>query len=101
MFPIFSSINRDIYANINSSGKGLSPLGGTTLASSELVPFVRLISGTGDGLIMTSNNITIPIVSEITNPKYDKNNNLISFTNNPSSYGNRYRSGMLGFNWKS
>jgi hypothetical protein len=100
MFPIFSSINRDIYANINSSGKGLSPLGGTTLASSELVPFVRLISGTGDGLIMTSNNITIPIVSEITNPKYDKNNNLISFTNNPSSYGNRYRSGMLGFNWK-
>jgi hypothetical protein len=100
MFPIFSSVNRDIYANINSSGKGLSPFGGTALASSELVSFVRLISGTGGGLIMASNNVSIPVVSEIKNPKYDKNGNLINFTNNPSSYGSRYRSGMLGYDWK-
>jgi hypothetical protein len=99
MFPIFSSINRDIHANINSSGKGLSPLGNTSLASSELVPFIRLISGTGDGLIMESNP-NAPIISDTATPTLDANKNVISVKSSPSIYGNKYVSGMLGLNWK-
>jgi hypothetical protein len=99
MFPLFSSINRDIYANINSSGKGLSPFGNTQLASSELVPFIRLISGTGDGLIMESNP-NVPIISDSATPTFDSNKNIISVKSTPSVYGNKYISGMLGVNWQ-
>lgn len=99
MFPLFTSIDKDIYANIMSSGKGLNPLGNTVIPSTELMPFVRLISGTGDGLIMQSNP-DVPIISDVATPTFDKNNNVISVKSTPSAYGNKYQSGFLGYNWK-
>ncbi len=98
MYPIFTSINKDIYANINSSGKGLDPDTNTSLNSSELVPFIRLISGTGNGLIMSSNP-NVPVLSNEYSAEFDKDGKLKSLKSSPSLYGNRWASGMLGVDW--
>lgn len=96
MFPHFTTIDKDIYANILSSGKGLSPRTSNIVASTELFPFIRIMSGTGDGLILVANQN----LANISEPIKDANGTIIPQKFSPSLYGNKDNSGILGTNWK-
>jgi len=98
MFPHFTSINKDIFANILSSGKGLLPNTSNIIASTELFPFIRIISGTGGGLIMVANE-NIPNIVDVAQPTKDADGKIIPPKNSPSLYGSKENSGILGKNW--
>ena len=105
-YPIFGSIATSIYNNIQTSGK--APMGGAvdiTQASSELVPWVRIISATDRlrtpknkndfGLILYSNP-DVPMFSDYLSFTKDASNQITAVNQTPSLYGGRYSSGMLG-----
>jgi hypothetical protein len=104
-YPIFGSIDTDIYNNIQTSGK--APTGGSvdiTQASTELVPWVRIISATDRlqagksgsfGLILSSNP-DVPMFADYLSFTKDASNQITAVNQTPSLYGGRYTSGMLG-----
>ena len=105
-YPIFGKISDRVYNNIQTSGKGAT--GGDvdiTVASSELVCWVRLISatdltpattGSDYGLIMTSNP-SVDMFSDYNSLAYDDDKiTLKSVEQTPSLYGGKFSSGMLG-----
>lgn len=97
-YPIFSEISNAIFNNIMTSGQGNfvnSP--NPQLDASGLVPWVRLISGTGDGLIMSSNpNIGVTGISADVR---DSSGNITKTIHTPSMYGSNRISGMIGYDW--
>lgn len=103
-YPNFGSIDNTIFNNINTSG---NPQGGNidiTMASSELVPWVRLISATdlepantgSFGLIMWSNPKT-KFFTDYTSFTEDANKNITEVVQSDSLYGGKYSSGQLGY----
>jgi len=104
-YPVFGSIDTDIYNNIQTSGK--APTGGSvdiTQASSELVPWVRIISATDRlvagksgsfGLILYSNP-DVQMFADYLSFTKDASNQITAVNQTPSLYGGRYTSGMLG-----
>jgi|LauGreDrversion4_2_1035121.scaffolds.fasta_scaffold08887_3 hypothetical protein len=106
-YPVFGSIDGAVYNNIQSSGK--APLGGATditQASSELVPWVRIISATDRlktpktkndfGLILYSNP-DVPMFADYGTFTTMPGGMLASGINQtPSAYGGKLSSGMLG-----
>jgi hypothetical protein len=93
-YPFFSTISNKIFNNIRTNGQADDyGRANKTLDASSLVTWVRLISGTGEGLIMSSNP-DIPVTSEST---YDTTNK--SWMHSPSAYGSRVLSGMIGYDW--
>jgi hypothetical protein len=107
-YPVFGSINTDIYNNIQTSGK--APTGGSvdiTQASSELVSWVRIISATDRlqagksgsfGLILYSNP-NVPMFADYLSFTKDASNQITAINQTPSLYGGRYTSGMLGMDF--
>ena len=98
-FPIYSAIATPVYNNILTSGQGNNMLSPNPSAdASSLVPWIRVISGTGDGLIMSSNQLRG--FGAITSTSvYDKQSK--GFTHHPSEYGSSVISGMIGYDWKA
>lgn len=104
-YPLFGSIDTDIYNNIQTSGK--APTGGSvdiTQASTELVPWVRIISATDRlqagksgsfGLILSSNP-DVPMFADYLSFTKNASNQITAINQTPSLYGGRYTSGMLG-----
>jgi hypothetical protein len=104
-YPIFGTIDTDIYNNIQTSGKAST--GGSvdiTQASTELVPWVRIISATDRlqagksgsfGLILYSNP-DVPMFADYLSFTKDASNQITAINQTPSMYGGRYTSGMLG-----
>jgi hypothetical protein len=93
-YPIFSEISTPIYNDMQTAGGSTNTLN-ISRDASKLVTWVRLISGTGNGLIMSSNP-DIPIIGTST---YDASTQKWSFSE--SSYGTRLVSGMIGYDWNS
>lgn len=93
-YPFFSKISNKIFNNIRTNGNA-DNYGrvNKTLDASNLVAWIRLISGTGEGLIMSSNP-DIPVTSESAFDKLTK-----SWMHSPSAYGSRLTSGMIGYDW--
>lgn len=100
-YPIFTSINPKIYASIMSTGDNDLKRYDTTLNASKYVPFIRVISGTGKGLIFSSNP-DVPLLSETTIPIYDKKTKALIGTAKDvaSVYGSKFNAGFLGYDWK-
>lgn len=93
-YPFYTSISAKIYNNILSVGQGNNNTSrNRSFDASKLVSFIRLISGTGDGLIIESN----PNISVTAQSIYDSQTK--QWMHNPSSYGNRFMSGMIGYDW--
>ena len=97
-YPIFSSIATGIFNNIMTSGRGNFVNSANPNAdASQLVTWIRVISGTGDGLIMSSNpNIGVTGVSVDVRDASGKISQTIHTT---SAYGSNRISGMLGYDW--
>jgi hypothetical protein len=99
-YPIFSTIDSNIYASIMSTNQPSVRNYNTQYNASSLMPFIRVISGTGKGLIFGSNP-NVPITSDVTEPIYDKQGKLIGTKKNIASvYGSKYNAGFLGYDWK-
>jgi len=97
-YPFFSEINTGIYENIMSVGQGgASVIANTSKNASAHYPWIRLISGTGNGCIMYSNP-DIPLIMSTTQVK--NKDGSVTYLNSPSSYGNSRKSGMIGYDWK-
>jgi hypothetical protein len=93
-YPFFSKISLRIFNNIQTHGKAsISTSLNKSTDASSLVTWMRVISGTGGGLIMSSNP-DIPVTSE---PTFDKANK--SWMHSPSSHGSRLVAGMIGYDW--
>lgn len=93
-YPFFSKISLRIFNNIQTNGQGSSATSlNKTADASKLVPWVRVISGTGGGLIMSSNP-DIPVTNQST---FDTNTK--SWMHSPSAYGSKMVSGMIGYDW--
>lgn len=99
-YPLFTKIDVNIYNNILSHSTNNSTLVNGPTAASNLVCWVRIISGTGEGLIFYSNP-SIPNIGDYDNPQFDDKGRLISITQKGSIYGNRVSSGMIGFDWNN
>jgi hypothetical protein len=97
-YPLFTKIDRNIYNNILTHSTGNANIVNKPTYASGLFCWVRLISGTGNGLIFYSNP-SIPNFGEFSNPQFNQNQQLISITQTASNYGNRNSSGMIGFDW--
>jgi hypothetical protein len=95
-YPFFSKISLRIFNNIQTHGNVSGNVSlNKTADASNLVPWIRVISGTGEGLIISSNP-DIPVTSEST---FDTNTK--SWMHSPSSYGSRLLSGMIGYDWNN
>lgn len=93
-YPFFSKISLRIFNNIQTHGKAsVNTSLNKTADASNLVPWIRVISGTSNGLIISSNP-DIPVTKE---SSYDKTTN--SWMHSPSAYGSRVTSGMIGYDW--
>jgi len=90
-FPIYSEIEAPIFNSIITSGVNNPNSRNPNADASALVPWIRLISGTGDGLIMTSN----PENARIINSPI-----LNSVSIGYGVYGDSTKSGFIGFDWK-
>jgi hypothetical protein len=96
-YPIFSEIDTGIYENISSVGQNSNPIIKNVSANaSSHYPWLRAISGTGNGCIMYSNP-DIPLI--MTPTKITKADGTIDYINSPSVYGDRKNSGMIGYDW--
>ena len=90
-FPIYSEIAAPVFNSIITHGVNNPNSRNPNADASSLVPWIRLISGTGDGLIMTSN----PENPRITNTTILNSPNL-----GYGFYGDSTKSGFIGLNWK-
>jgi len=94
-FPIFSDIATPVYNSIITNGTNNPYSANPNLDASSLVPWIRLISGTGNGLIMASNPEDTRI---ITTPYPNSTNTGLNYY--PGVYGSRDKAGFIGYNWK-
>ena len=93
-YPFFSKISLRIFNNIQTHGNAsIATSLNKSADASSLVTWMRVISGTGGGLIMSSNP-DIPVTSE---PTFDKTTK--EWMHSPSAYGSRLVAGMIGYDW--
>jgi hypothetical protein len=94
-FPIYSDIATPVYNSIISNGLSNPFSPNPNLDASSLLPWIRLISGTGKGLIMSSN----PDDNKIITTSYPNSagSGLLEF---PGMYGSRDKAGYIGYDWK-
>jgi hypothetical protein len=93
-FPIYSEIAAPVFNGIITSGQNNPNSPNPNLDASSLVAWIRLISGTGDGLIMTSNPENTRIINTLTaNPV------LSGASYYSGVYGDRDKAGFIGYDW--
>lgn len=94
-FPIYSDIAAPVFNSIITNGTNNPYSANPNLDASTLVAWIRLISGTGEGLIMTSNPENARIINTpAANPT------LANSAYYNGVYGDPGKSGFIGYDWK-
>jgi hypothetical protein len=98
-YPIYSEISTPVYNNIitNGNGSNLTSLN-SQLDASKLVAWIRVISGTGKGLVMVSNPDLTRMIDTVEFGGA-RGTTLGITAAYPGVYGTNQKPGFIGRNW--